>query len=154
MLIYGLVTRGSNVVAEYGIVQEGFSGEVVTIIVRNKNVGTRLVPMGDKLCAVMNKLFQGEIISFACIIEGNEERDTAFNFLDSVASFFERESSNPKMKSEMNSFLSRQLKFSMVAEPHLTSKGKGEHPTLFKRSSDGSERLNKQNSRLSTSKYK
>ena|SRR3990167_6884983 len=114
MIIYGVVTRGSTILAEYGTLQEDISSEIVTIIVRNKSVGTRLVPMGDRFCAVMNKLILGDLVSFACIIEGNEERDTAFNYLDSIASFFERESSNPKMRSEMNSFLSRQLKLSIV----------------------------------------
>lgn len=107
MLIFGIVTRGANILGEYGTIHEEFGPQLVQIISRNKNPGTRLVPMGDRLCAVMNKNINGEVISFAVVIESNEERDISFNFLDSLASFFEKESSNPKMKSEMNSFISR-----------------------------------------------
>lgn len=107
MLIFGIVTRGSNILGEYGTTIDEFGSQLVGIISRNNKPGTRLVPMGDRLCAVMNKSINGEVISFAVVIESNEERDISFNFLDSLASFFEKESNNPKMKSEMNSFISR-----------------------------------------------
>lgn len=114
MLIFGIVTRGSNILGEYGTTHEEFGSELVTIIVRNNSPGTRLVPMGDRQCAVMNKIINGELISFAAVIDSSEARDISFNFLDSLASFFEKEASNPKMKPEMNSFISRQTKILMV----------------------------------------
>ena len=115
MIIYGVVVRGSTVLGEFGITHEDFTNELVTIISRNTNSGTRLVPMSrDRLCAVMNKQINGETISFAAIIESNQERDVGFNFLDSLADFFESEALNPKMKSEMNAFISRYMKLTMV----------------------------------------
>lgn len=113
MLIYGIVTRGSTILGEYGPTSEELSQEVVTIILRNTTPGTRLVPMNGRYCAVMNKTINDELISFAAVIESNEERDVSFNFLDSLATFFEKEAPNPKMKSEMNSFISKQTKFLM-----------------------------------------
>lgn len=61
----------------------------------------------------MNKTINKETITFAAIIESNEERDISFNFLDSLAAFFEKESKNPKMTAEMNSFLSKAIKVQM-----------------------------------------
>jgi hypothetical protein len=113
MLIFGIVTRGSNILGEYGTTHEEFGPQLVGIISRNKNPDTRLVPMGNRLCAVMNKNVNGELISFAVVIESLEERDISFNFLDALAAFFEKESTNPRMKAEMNSFISRQTKILM-----------------------------------------
>lgn len=110
MLIYGIVTRGSVILGEYGPTTEELSQEVLTIILRNTSPGTRLVPMNGRLCAVMNKNLNGDLISFATVIESNEERDGSFNFLDALANFYEKEALNPKMKSEMNAFISRQTK--------------------------------------------
>jgi hypothetical protein len=110
MLIFGIVTRGALVLGEYGPTTEELSQEVLTIILRNVSPGTRLVPMNGRFCAVMNKSINGELISFATVIESNEERDGSFNFLDALASFYEKEAANPKMKTEMNAFISRQLK--------------------------------------------
>lgn len=95
---------------EYGPTTEELSQEVLTIILRNTSPGTRLVPMNGRFCAVMNKSINGDLISFAAVIDSNEERDVSFNFLDSLASFYEKEATNPKMKSEMNAFISRQTK--------------------------------------------
>lgn len=83
---------------------------MVQIIGRNSASGTRLVPIGDFICAVMNRTINKETISFAAIIESNDERDNSFNFLDSLANFFEKESKNPKMTAEMNAFLSKAIK--------------------------------------------
>lgn len=113
MLIFGIVTRGSNILGEYGLTHDELAQEVLTIILRNTSPGTRLVPMDGRFCAVMNKLINGEAISFAAVIEANEERDVSFNFLDSLAAFFEKEAHNPKMTSEMNSFISKQTKLLM-----------------------------------------
>lgn len=110
MLIFGIVSRGSVVLGEYGPTTEELSQEVLTIILRNTSPGTRLVPMNGRFCAVMNKVINGDLISFAAVIEANEERDGSFNFLDALANFFEKESANPKMKSEMNAFISKQTK--------------------------------------------
>lgn len=110
MLIYGIVTRGAVILGEYGPTTEELSQEVLTIILRNTSPGTRLVPMNGRFCAVMNKSINGDLISFAAVIDSNEERDVSFNFLDSLASFYEKEATNPKMKSEMNAFISRQTK--------------------------------------------
>lgn len=110
MLIYGIVARGSLILGEYGPTTEELSQEVLTIILRNTSPGTRLVPMDGRFCAVMNKLINGDLISFAAVIESNEERDGSFNFLDALASFYEKEGANPKMKTEMNAFISRQTK--------------------------------------------
>lgn len=113
MLIFGIVTRGSTILGEYGPTTDELSQIVVAIILRNTTSGTRLVPMDGRFCAVMNKKINGEAISFAAVIESNDERDVSFNFLDSLAGFYEKESSNPKMKSEMNSFISKQTKVFM-----------------------------------------
>jgi hypothetical protein len=110
MVIVGVVTRGSNVLGEYSLVGEDMNATILKIISRNNSPSTRLVPLNACFCAVMNKEINGELISFAAIIESNEERDACFDFLDSVANFFEREARNPKMTSEMNAFISRQLK--------------------------------------------
>ena len=110
MLIFGIVTRGAVILGEYGPTTEELSQEVLTIILRNVSPGTRLVPMNGRFCAVMNKSINGDMISFATVIESNEERDGSFNFLDALASFYEKEASNSKMKTEMNAFISRQLK--------------------------------------------
>lgn len=113
MLIYGIVTRGSVILGEYGPTTEELSQDVLTIILRNTSPGTRLVPMNGRSCAVMNKIINGDLISFAAVIESNEERDGSFNFLDALASFYEKEASNPKMRSEMNAFISKQTKILM-----------------------------------------
>lgn len=110
MLIYGIVTRGAVILGEYGPTTEELSQEVLTIILRNTSPGTRLVPMNGRYCAVMNKIINGDLISFATVIESNEERDGSFNFLDALANFYEKEASNPKMKSEMTAFISKQTK--------------------------------------------
>lgn len=110
MLIYGIVTRGAVILGEYGPTTEELSQEVLTIILRNTSPGTRLVPMNGRYCAVMNKIINGDLISFAAVIESNEERDGSFNFLDALANFYEKEASNPKMKSEMTAFISKQTK--------------------------------------------
>lgn len=86
---------------------------MLSIVARNTSSGTRLVPIGDLICAVMSKTINKETISFAAIIESNEERDVSFNFLDSLATFYEREGKNPKMSTEMNSFLSKAIKQQM-----------------------------------------
>lgn len=113
MLIFGIVARGASVLGEYGPTSEELTQTVIAILTRNTSANTRLVPMDGRFCAVMNKLINGEMISFAAVIESNEERDVSFNFLDALASFYEKEVNNPKMKSEMNSFISRQTKVLM-----------------------------------------
>ena len=110
MLIYGIVTRGAVILGEYGPTTEELSQEVLTIILRNTSPGTRLVPMNGRYCAVMNKNINGDLISFAAVIESNDERDGSFNYLDAIANFYEKEALNPKMKSEMNAFISKQTK--------------------------------------------
>ena len=105
MIIYGIVTRSGVIIGEYGITTDELSQEVLAIIQRNTSSGTRLVPMDGKTCAVMNKSINGEIISFASVIESSDERDISFNFLDSLANFYEKEQSNPKMHSFQFSFL-------------------------------------------------
>ena len=105
MIIYAVIARGSTLLAEYGTAPEGSSESIMSIVARSAGgSGTRLVPVGDLLCALMSKTINKETISFAAIIESNEERDNSFNFLDSLGLFFERESTNPKMTSEMNNF--------------------------------------------------
>lgn len=121
MLIYGVVARGSSILGEYGPTSEELSQEVMTIILRNTSPGTRLVPMNGRYCSVMNKIINDELISFAAVIESNEERDVSFNFLDSLTTFFEKEASNPRMKSEMNSFISKQTKMLMEKTNALPS---------------------------------
>jgi hypothetical protein len=118
MIIYAVITRGGTLLAEYGTAPDGFSEKILAIVARNSNgSGTRLVSIGgDQLCAVMSKTISKETISFAAIIESNEERDNSFNFLDSLGLFFERESNNPKMTSEMNNFLSKHIKTQMVLQ--------------------------------------
>ena len=110
MVIVGLVARGSNVLGEYSLIGEDMTATILKILARNTAPNTRLVPVDSRFCAVLNKMVNGELISFAAIIESNEERDACFDFLDAVASFFEREARNPKMTSEMNAFISKQLK--------------------------------------------
>jgi hypothetical protein len=114
MIIFAIITRGTTVLAEYGTSAQNFTDLMLPIIGRNSSSGTRLVPVGQHLCAVMNKGVNREAISFACIIESNEERDNCFNFLDALASFYEKETGNPKMTTEMNAFLSKAIKSQMV----------------------------------------
>jgi hypothetical protein len=110
MVIVGIVTRGSNVLGEYSLIGEDMTATILKIVARNSTPSTRLVPLDSRFCAVLNKLINGELVSFAAIIESNEERDSCFDFLDAVANFFEREARNPKMTSEMNAFISKQIK--------------------------------------------
>ena len=116
MIIYAIVARGSTLLAEYGTASHDFSEKIMAIVARSggSGSGTRLVPLGEYLCAVMNKTINKETISFAAIIESNEERDNSFNFLDSLGIFFEKEAKNPKMTTEMNAFLSKHIKSQMV----------------------------------------
>ncbi len=115
MIIFAIITRGTTVLAEYGTSTQNFAELMLPITGRNSSSGTRLVPIGQHLCAVMNKGISREVITFACIIESNEERDNCFNFLDALASFFEKETGNPKMTTEMNAFLSKVIKGQMVS---------------------------------------
>jgi hypothetical protein len=117
MIIFAIVTRGSTVLAEFGTSTQNFSELMLPITGRNSSSGTRLVPVGQHLCAVMNKGINREVITFACIIESNDERDNCFNFLDALASFYEKETGNPKMTTEMNAFLSKAIKSQMVSRP-------------------------------------
>jgi hypothetical protein len=134
MIIFAIITRGATVLAEFGTSAQNFSELMLPIAGRSGGSGTRLVPVGQHLCAVMNKGVSREVITFACIIESNEERDNCFNFLDALAAFFEKEAANPKMTTEMNAFLSRAIKSQMVA---AASAGKGEraprHPGQARR---------------------
>jgi hypothetical protein len=114
MIIYAIVARGPTILAEYGTCAQDFTEKIVSILGRTNGSGTRLVQVGSHLCAVMTKTINREDINFAAIIESNEERDNSFNFLDNLSNFFEKESKNPKMTSEMNSFLSRNIKNQMV----------------------------------------
>lgn len=115
MIIFGIVVRGTTILGEYGITHEELSNIVLSIISRNTTAETRFVPMqSGQICAVLNKMVKGEMISFACVIDSQQDRDVGFNFLDSLARFFEEESNNPKMRSEMNAFISRQMKSLMV----------------------------------------
>ena len=117
MIIFGIAVRGTTVLGEYGITHEELTNVVLSILSRNTTAETRFVPMQTgQTCAVLNKQIKGEMISFAAVIDSNHDRDIGFNFLDSIARFFEEESSNPKMRSEMNAFISRQMKTQMVAE--------------------------------------
>ena len=111
--------------AEYGTAPQDCADKIMAIVARSGGggSGTRLVPVGEHLCAVMNKTINKETISFAAIIESNEERDNSFNFLDSLGLFFDKESQNPKMTSEMNNFLSKHIKVQMVGE---VDTGKGQ----------------------------
>lgn len=117
MIIYAIIARGSTLLAEYGTTPGDFSDKMLAIVSRSggSGSGTRLVPIGEHLCAVMNKTINKETISFAAIIESNEERDNSFNFLDSLGLYFDKECNNPKMTSEMNNFLSKHIKAQMVA---------------------------------------
>lgn len=114
MIIFCIIARGRTILAEYGTGNQDLSSKILTILNKNQTPGTRLVPYDNCLCAVMNKLINSELISFAAIIEHNDERDNSFNFLDSVATFFEKEASNPKMTTEMNAFLSKNIKLLLV----------------------------------------
>lgn len=114
MIIYVLVARGTTVLAEYGTSAQDFTEKIVAVLNRNHGSGTRLVQIGKHLCAVMTKTINKEDINFAAVIEANEERDNSFNFLDSLSVFFEKESKNPKMTTEMNAFLSKNIKQQMV----------------------------------------
>lgn len=116
MIIYAIIARGASLLAEYGTAPQDFLDKMLVIVARSGTTGsgTRLVPIGEHLCAVMNKTINKETISFAAIIESNEERDNSFNFLDSLGVFFDKESNNPKMTSEMNNFLSKHIKVQMV----------------------------------------
>ena len=115
MIIFAIITRGTTVLAEFGTSSQSFSELMLPIAGRSSSSGTRLVPVGQHLCAVMNKAISREVITFACIIESNEERDNCFNFLDALASFYEKETGNPKMTTEMNAFLSKAIKSQMVS---------------------------------------
>lgn len=114
MIIYVLIARGNSVLAEYGTAAQNFTDKIVTVLGRNQGTGTRLVQIGEHLCAVMAKTINKEDINFAAVIESNEERDASFNFLDSLSVFFEKEQKNPKMTTEMNAFLSKNIKQHMV----------------------------------------
>lgn len=114
MIIYAIVARGSTILAEYGTCAQDFTEKIISILGRSHGSGTRLVQVDNHLCAVMSKTINREDINFAAIIESNDERDNSFNFLDNLSSFFEKESKNPKMTSEMNAFLSRNIKSQMV----------------------------------------
>lgn len=114
MIIYVLIARGSTVLAEYGTAALDFTEKIVAVLGRNLGTGTRLVQIGDHLCAVMAKTINKEDINFAAVIESNDERDASFNFLDSLSVFFEKESKNSKMTTEMNAFLSKSIKQHMV----------------------------------------
>ena len=74
----------------------------------------RPAQIGQHLCAVMTKTINQEDINFAAVIESNEERDNSFNFLDTLSVFFEKEAKNSKMTTEMNDFLSKNIKQQMV----------------------------------------
>ncbi len=113
MIIFAIVVRDKNILAEYGTSAQNLSEQMLSIVSRSTASGTRLVPIGQYLCAVMNKTINMETISFAAIIESNEERDNSFNFLDSLSAFFEKEAKNSKMTTEMNSFLSKAIKNQM-----------------------------------------
>lgn len=114
MIIFAVIARGSNILAEYGTASQDLIQNITTIIGKNSSTGTRLVPIGKNLCAVMNKTINKEQIVFAAVIESNEERDNTFNFLDSLSLYFEKEAKNPKMTAEMNAFLSKYIKQQMV----------------------------------------
>ena len=109
-----IVTRGTNIVGEYSIINDDIVADIVTIISRNTIPSTRLVPIGSRYCAILNKMIHDELISFACIIDSNEDRDTCFDYIDSISSFYEREYDNPKMTSERNVFISKHIKMTMV----------------------------------------
>lgn len=115
MIIYAIIARGSTVLAEYGTCSDEITEKIVEILSRPHGSGTKLVQVGQNLCAVMTKTICREDINFAALIESNEERDNSFNFLDNLASFYEKELKNPKMTTEMNAFLSRNIKSQMVA---------------------------------------
>ncbi len=117
MIIFGIVVRGTTILGEYGISHEELSNVILSIISRNTSAETRFVPMQNgQTCAVLNKMINGEMISFACVIDTSQDRDVGFNFLDSLANFFDEEAGNPRMRSEMNSFISRHMKSLMVTE--------------------------------------
>lgn len=141
MIIFAIITRSTNVLAEYGATPQNFTELMIPIVGKNLSSGTRLVPVGNHLCAVMNKGINKETITFACIIESNEERDNSFNFLDSLASYFEKEINNPKMTTEMNSFLSKSIKNQLVL--FFNSKEKANNKINSK------EKLESMNDRLS-----
>lgn len=101
--------------AEYGTSTLNFTERIVSLLNRNNGSGTRLVQIGEHLCAIMTKTINKEDINFAAVIESNDERDNSFNFLDTLSIFFEKESKNPKMTTEMNAFLSKNIKQQLVA---------------------------------------
>ena len=115
MIIYAVIARGSTVMAEYGTSTLNFTERIVSLLNRNNGSGTRLVQIGEHLCAIMTKTINKEDINFAAVIESNDERDNSFNFLDTLSIFFEKESKNPKMTTEMNAFLSKNIKQQLVA---------------------------------------
>lgn len=114
MIIYTVVARGSTVLAEYGACADDVTAKILEILARPHASGTKLVQVGKHLCAIMTKTVGREDFNFAAVIETNDERDNSFNYLDNLAAFFEREQKNPKMTSEMNAFLSRNIKSQMV----------------------------------------
>lgn len=114
MILYAIIAKGSTVLAEYGSCSDDITEKIVEILGRSHTSGTKLVQVGKHLCAIMTKTISREDFNFAALIESNDERDNSFNFLDNLASFFEREHKNPKMTTEMNAFLSRNIKSQMV----------------------------------------
>lgn len=130
MIVYVLIARGTTVLAEYGTSAQDFTEKIVAVFNRSQGSGTRLVQIGQNLCAVMTKTINKEDINFAAVIESNDERDNSFNFLDTLSVFYEKELKNPKMTTEMNAFLSKNIKQQMV---QIVNKGKSECKAWNKR---------------------
>jgi hypothetical protein len=117
MVLYTVMTRGSTVLAEYGFGGNDYSSECTAQILKNLKPGSRLVNFNSKYAAILNEKCDGDMYSFASVIESQEDRDQAFGLLEQISEFFEYEKKNnpSKITSEITIHMSRQIRTLMVS---------------------------------------